>query len=313
MIFRKIYLRFKWMWQDFLDKLGLSFKSDKRKGEVQVICFHGVCRDEQEYINGRFLKESHMRFLLEAISANFNVLSMEDFRSSAFDPSRLNVLLTFDDGYKNNREILFPIIEELGLPVVLFVTANTNAFWMDLLDIIQAEKLPMDLVSGKFGETKLFSNSDFKKWMMTQPKEVVKQITDSMFVIAEPVLNKYREFHELLGEYELIDVEKNPLVTIGNHSMCHHNFAQMTAIEIENDVFTCSEYLKGILGGDNFVFAYPFGLYTPESIERLKALGYVQFISAGNPNYKGEAIDRLVINPFISVRNQLIAIRNGKY
>lgn len=313
MIFRKIQFRLKWLLHDFLAKLGVSFDNNRRKGEVQVICFHGVCRDEQEFINGRFLKESQLRIVLEEIKANFNVLSMDQFLTRSFDPNRLNVLLTFDDGYKNNQEILLPIIENLNLPVALFVTTNTHAFWMDLIDIFHAEKVPMDSIYSQFSITKKLSNAGFKKWMIEQSRETIEQITERLFQLAPPVLDRYTEFWKLLSEKELAELAGNPLIFIGNHSVGHGNYAGMTMLDIEEDIKSAASYLTRTVGGDGFTFAYPFGLYTQETTETLKALGYVQFIAEGNPKYQGECIDRLVVNPFISLRNQLIAIRNGKY
>ena len=43
---------------------------------------------------------------------NFNVITPEQFRNREFDREKINVLLTFDDGYKSWVTTVLPILEE---------------------------------------------------------------------------------------------------------------------------------------------------------------------------------------------------------
>ena len=161
MIWQKIKYKLKWGLRDIQSFFGVSFSTKIIDGGVRVLCFHGVCRDEQSYINARFLKESHLKKLLIAIKNHFNIIDLETYLNGKYSQEKLNILLTFDDGYKNNKTLLLPIIEELKIPVTLFVLARENMpLWPDLIDIIfDQQKQKMTKLSVHFFTNRCFERS----------------------------------------------------------------------------------------------------------------------------------------------------------
>ena len=50
---------------------------------------------------------------------NYQMISMDDFISNRFDPNRNFIVLTFDDGYKDNLTIAMRIlVKRLSVPLV---------------------------------------------------------------------------------------------------------------------------------------------------------------------------------------------------
>jgi len=77
---------------------------------------------------------------MDFIRERFNVIALDDLlawlRGEAELP-RFPVLITFDDGYRDNFTHAFPILRERNLPAVIFLTSNaienTEPFWWDMV------------------------------------------------------------------------------------------------------------------------------------------------------------------------------------
>lgn len=313
MIWHKVRLKFKWGFNDLLTLLGKPY-SCKLKGEVRVLCFHGVCEDHQTFINGRFIKKTQLEELLVACLDHFEIISLQQYIDGEICTTKLNVLLTFDDGYENNATILFPILKELNIPATLFITAEEKAIWADLFDIAIVNGVSFKSIKEKFPEIKGMSSNGIKSWLIQQPKETVEIARDQLFDLMLPFHDDYKLFWKLLPTPDLEVLAKDPLLSIANHSSTHVNYAVMSSDEVKEDFEKNKSFISKIGSPFSSVFAYPFGAYSDETISVLSSLDCsVQFGIDGSKDIPKGISDRLVINPFISLRNQLKAIEDGKY
>ena len=96
----------------------------RRKGAI-VLAYHGV---EREIIDRRIqtvhisLRRFHRQ--VEYIRNHFEVISLYDLSQRLHSGEGLDghqVVLTFDDGYRNNLEIVAPVLESLSMPFAVFV------------------------------------------------------------------------------------------------------------------------------------------------------------------------------------------------
>ena len=121
-------------------------------------------------------------------------------------------------------------------------------------------------------------------------------------------------FINLLSKGELAELNGNPLITIANHSANHFSFTSLDNQSIIDESRLCRDYIHSAGSEYGQVFAYPFGDYNHDIQDLLSSAGYkFQFVVDAIPNSSGTTFERLVINPFISVHNQLRAIEDGKY
>ena len=98
-----------------------------KKGAV-ALCYHGIV---QEIIDPR-VQSIHLPFgqfekQIQYIRRNFRVISIDDVKDCLGSGRRIDgsqVLLTFDDGYKNILEWVAPFLKSYDLPFAVFVSTK---------------------------------------------------------------------------------------------------------------------------------------------------------------------------------------------
>lgn len=305
-------LKLKWFIVDLLNVVGYQFEFNKHPGKVRVLCFHGICGDGHSYINSRFLKYTKFKKLLEALMRNYHILSLTEFIKNDLSDNKMNILLTFDDGYKNLKRFLIPILKHYELTATLF-TNRCDFHWADYLDIIVAEGKIADIYI-KIPELNNKDEKQIKIWAKSQKGEVISRFKIILEEIIEPFLQQYRIFHELLSHDDLVELSDMPFIYLANHTANHLNLSIESKEIVHEEVENCNSYLQNIGSDYGKVLSYPYGSNNLVCRDLLRRLGYeIQFISepASPPDEK--LIERLTVNPHISIINQLLAIDDGRY
>ncbi|RLC92980.1 MAG: hypothetical protein DRI39_07105 [Chloroflexi bacterium] len=100
------------------------------KNKIRILCYHRVCglpktNDIMDSLNvtpGEFAKQ--MAFLSQN---GFNSVTLEDlieYRQKGTKPPPRTVIVTFDDGYRDNCLNAFPIMEQYGIKGTFFVVTD---------------------------------------------------------------------------------------------------------------------------------------------------------------------------------------------
>ena len=53
------------------------------------------------------------------------VISIDELYKSNFKPKKFSVVISFDDGYKDNIKIVYPILKEKNFPFIIYVVPKT--------------------------------------------------------------------------------------------------------------------------------------------------------------------------------------------
>lgn len=85
----------------------------KRTGPlVRIVVFHDVS-------DGLWFRR-----MLTSLRERYHVITPEDFTLARFHPSRINILVTFDDGYSSWVDVCLPILEETKTRALFFVNSG---------------------------------------------------------------------------------------------------------------------------------------------------------------------------------------------
>ena len=88
----------------------------RERPRVRVIALHDVPADSKDALRAK----------LRRLASETRVVSLSSaYERSHLDKRRLNVALTFDDGYKEHATYVPELLEELGLPATFFVPSGS--------------------------------------------------------------------------------------------------------------------------------------------------------------------------------------------
>ena len=308
----KICLKLKWWWVDFIALFGWKPDLSVRNENVRVLVFHGVCKDDEPYINHRFIRLKRLEQLLIECKNHFHPINIVDFKENRLSNSKLNILFTFDDGYKNNLDLAIPLFAKYDIPITIFCNA-VSAHLMDLLDIslkwqpelINRFRVHFDISQApkNIKDVCKLQNADtfnkMRKYLSKNLNEELKENT--------------KLYWELLSDKDLQVLSNNSLVHFGNHGAEHLFYPKLSQDEIEKDISMVIKRFQN-LEIELHAFAYPFGAYHAQNIATIKNIGYnFQFLDDKPIEPNQFVFARLTINPYISTINQIIAILNGYY
>jgi peptidoglycan/xylan/chitin deacetylase (PgdA/CDA1 family) len=120
-----------------------------------------------------------------------------------------------------------------------------------------------------------------------------------------------------MTEEQVKELSRSKWVTIGSHGYYHNDLAEIPGNSVRNEIAKSKEFLENITGKKIKALAFPYGSYTKEVIEAAKEIGFTQLLATEFifPDDMADTTlrERLTINPFISVINQMHANITGKY
>lgn len=262
------------------DRSGLLDHLDRRDARpdlLRVLTYHRIVAEGAEAVCpglGSATPEALARQLRE-LGSRYRIVSLaevlEHHRACSPLPPR-SLLLTFDDAYRDFEEEAWPVLEQLGLPVVLFVpTAYPDhadrAFWWDRLFHALAGARGAGRVTTPIGELPLATPSErrralakLKAWVKRVPHERAMAGVDELCarLAAEPARG------EVLG-WDALRRLANAGVALCSHTRTHPRLDRISESEIRAEVRGSLADLEREIGEVLPVFAYPDGAMTPTS------------------------------------------------
>jgi peptidoglycan/xylan/chitin deacetylase (PgdA/CDA1 family) len=219
------------------------------------------------------------------------------------------VLITFDDGYRDFHDVAFPILEELGIPCIVFVptafvSQEARMLWTDRI-VLAARRSPARAVSLPWDRGSRFDlrHGESAHHFVAASKEHLKRLPDDerQASLAE-LLDELGVPHpEDLIERQMMTWDEiratRPLASYGGHSHAHAILSRMRPDERERDLTTCRDRLREHLGIPPRFFAYPNGRaidFDASTKECLARLGFVASFTT-IPGFNGPGADPLAL------------------
>ncbi len=297
---------------------------------LRILVYHGICNDKPWRFNSRYLSETQFEEHLKLIRRCYHPVSFEDVVNGNLPVDKLNVLLTFDDGLKNNFTHAFPLLKKYNIPAVFFVTGMASMpqpfLFNDITDIAPALTSADVLAEGElFRPEKVFLNTRFVNRKGVQlahhyhnsPASVRTAIIQTLLdIIPETERHRYKLYYELMNEAELKEISDHPDYEIGAHGFYHTDLSALSEQELDDELKRSLDYLKRVLGKDVPGIAFPYGNYNQAVIEACEKQGFRYLFRTEKDMASGAKamlFERFTVNPFVSALNQMYYIAKNTY
>jgi len=210
-----------------------------------VLMFHGISKQKNSNIPSEiqpYLTINDLRKVIGWIKKHFSFLSPDEFLYS----NKKGVLLTFDDGMANNFTNALPLLTKFNAPGILFVSTQHVINPKDWLPAINA---------------------------------AVKKVWGNKGNVPDDIA---ADFYDGISKEQLVACVKNPLITIGSHTVSHPFLTQCGQEQLKFELTESKRFLEELIEKRVDFFAYPSGDYNRKVIETLQVTGY-QAAFTGDP------------------------------
>lgn len=216
--------------------------------------------------------------------------------------SKINIMVTFDDGWRDNYEYAYPVLEKYNVPAIIFLVSEyigtDKLFWPERVAKIliraqssegssifleKMEAILSDLVSpNQINLKEIVSNNGFElhrrmKIIIEKLKALPPDVVENAIVEMESVMGS------AIGgggsERAVLSISEakkmsNHIIEFGSHTCNHYLLDRINSETMKEEIAVSKRALEEKLGMEVNVFAYPNGNYNKEIIEEVKNTGY---------------------------------------
>jgi peptidoglycan/xylan/chitin deacetylase (PgdA/CDA1 family) len=180
------------------------------------------------------------------------------------------LILTFDDGYWDNFEIVLPILKKYDLPAVFFVCTGYiekgEMFWFEKV-VYQIKKMKAGKLTLNSGKFELDVNQDNRAAALTRLNLYLKNIPQRQRLQALKEMDMQvnleipdRE-HLMVRplKWEDITIMKAAVHEIGSHTVSHPVLSKMDEDDIKLELSESKRSLEENIGEEVISISYPSG------------------------------------------------------
>jgi len=214
---------------------------------------------------------------IQFLKRHFSIVSPHDFYQGNAKKG-LNVFITFDDGYKDNFDIAYPVLHENNAKADFFIVTSVigSNEWL-LHDKIRYLILKGE-IEAEYAEKCLREMNSGKPL----PKSILDLVNDYQFPTNKRLMMNWDELREMQDNGFKIQPHTH------NHSILSFLDADEQKMEIKNSIDT----IQMNLGASTNCFAYPNGLYNDSTIGLMKS-SKIDYAFTTIPGVNNEQTDHL--------------------
>lgn len=272
-----------------------------------ILLYHGIPKECHDGYIDASIFEQHIIFLKQ----HFEIVSPDRLWDRRQAHENIRVVLTFDDGFRNNAEVVAPILRKHAVPATFFVCSRHsvpgNYLWFTYLRALE-EDFPGNgfHFRGEFvdmspdgRDASIRQLSNFLLNLKPHPSAMYEAIEQELprledFVSGQKLADCYAGMTaEQLGE-----LATDPLFSVGVHTVDHPLLTKCEREEGFRQIRENKAWIERVCNNECSTIAYPSGDYNAELVEKCRELGFIH----------GYAV-----SPLLAAKTQLELPRIGVY
>ena len=263
----------------------VGFELIKSNFQNSILTYHGVS-DQVCKFNSRHVTTKNFVKQIKFLKKYCHIITLDDFVNGNFDPKKINVALTFDDGYQNNLLNVKPILEQFKIPATFFITGinsiNQDFLWADYVEIFQT------LTKGNFTIDEFDfiykDNTFYDKNTNQNIHQIIKFIKPEFDFkqkiydltpkeIKEKIFNTPQTYWKVMSDSEIIKASRSNFISIQSHGMLHNNLGNISLENSKSEILNSKKYLENLTQKEVYAIGYPDGSYNKETINICEDIG----------------------------------------
>lgn len=231
---------------------------------VQPECEDAFAPNKDMAVSPAFLE----RFVLEALQAGHTFVSLDQLRAHLEAGSGQKLLaLTFDDGYRDNFTLAYPLLRRLQVPFAVYVTTSfpdgAAVLWWEAIEQLLRVHDQIALADGRVlacttTQEKLDAFVSLRAEIMALPSDGRADRVNALFAQAK------FDWQQLCAAYaiqwdEVCELARDPLVTIGAHTLSHPVLGALSPDQASLEMRDSRDRLEAHIGMPVTHFCFPFG------------------------------------------------------
>ena len=243
--------------------------------------FHSITTDYTLTNESQLTPENHLpadlfEDIISRVSSKYTPLSIKEALQIS-KSSLPGIVVTFDDGFRDNLNVALPILEKYKVPALVnvtsgFVEQSEFPFEYHLASIIEnSSEISFYYEQGRIQ----LSTSDQKKKQeaYTYTKNILKFASDKNRQHTLKQLDrecKFKPIVQYLSIKELRELSNTPLITIGSHTHYHQVLTALPEASVINDLEKGKKMLENWIDRSLIHFSYPYGAYNKKVVKLYK-------------------------------------------
>jgi peptidoglycan/xylan/chitin deacetylase (PgdA/CDA1 family) len=264
----------------------------RREPAGRILYYHRVNNDRDPFFPSMPVEvfERQMRF----VARRYRVVSLERLieHLESGSPGTL-VAITFDDGYRDNYENAFPILQHYGLAATIFLSTGSLdtgvPLWFEVLagavkttsrEFLDVETdLPRRFWM-RTPEERLRANGELFALLRQMPEdERQRRLSAVLCELAAPDRDLRRD---MMLTWDQVRWMNRQGFAFGGHTVTHPFLSRLTRDQVNWEVSECKRRIESELQAPVTHFAYPNGRdedFGPWNKDALRAAGYQAAVS----------------------------------
>ena len=280
-------------------ELGLAEGLTRGSGRPLILGYHRIvedfaseaAREMPSMLTSAAMFEQH----LDLIGRHFRFATLDEIGECIASGAPRNQQLaavTFDDGYRDNYEIAFPILKRKGIPAAVFVVTDlvgqprwqthdklfhliTKAFaaWSDPRRELSALLRALDLPAGHLLRARSATSTPLMAVSALLPELSVSNVRRIMAALESSTGNGFHDL-PLSLTWPMIQEMHRAGIIIGSHTRRHVSLPAEAADTVVAELEGSKRAIEEQVGATVRHFAYPGGQFTPRDVDALERTGY---------------------------------------
>lgn len=316
------------MFKKFISN-SIPFLKHCYEGMITIYMLHRVSNFETNKLtaneNLKISPEFLDRFIQYLKNNNYVFLSLDDVYEILQNKRKIKkgVVFTLDDGYKDNFITAYPIFKKHNVPFAIYLTTsfpNKKAilWWYILEDLILANSSITIVEHDQRTSFKCESKEEkdilflkLRKMILSQKQDNLVDTLNKIFVNYQ--IDWFSKDNELCMDWkEVIELSKDQLCTIANHTHSHYAFNKLNEEKIIYEIKKANEYIESRIGMSVNHFSYPFGSANEVKKREIDIVKYFGFKTATTARHGTifkkhrdylECLPRIMLTEYFDIRS----------